>query len=96
MIVDLVLNDEPILTGARIVAGTPLIPYKFLQGSGNFMLLTEQDEIPYWERFGIDQQLIYGSPEELDAIPAEIVSWPAIPAYQWRQMAINSLLIVLQ
>lgn len=96
MIADITLNDETLLSGIRIVAGTPLIPYQFLQGSGNFMLLTEDDEIPNWERFGVDQQLIYGSFDELSAIPAETISWPPIAAYAWRQMAINSLLIVLQ
>lgn len=96
MLVDLSLNGEIILTGSRVVAGTPLIPYQFLQSSGNFMLLTEDEEMPFWQRFGVDQQLIYGSFDELAAIPAETVSWPPIPAYQWRQMAINSLLIILQ
>jgi len=96
MIANITLNDEIILMGSRIVAGTPLIPHEDLQGSGNFMLLTEDEEMPYWERFGVDQQLIYGSFEELAAIPAQTVTWPSIPAYQWRQMAINSLLIVLQ
>lgn len=96
MIVNITLNDEIILMGSRLVAGTPVIPYQFLQGSGNFMLLTEDDELPYWERFGVDQQLIYGTFDELSAIPAQDITWPPIPAYQWRQMAINSLLIVLQ
>lgn len=96
MIVNITLNDEIILMGSRLVAGTPVIPYQFLQGSGNFMLLTEDDELPYWERFGVDQQLIYGTFDELLAIPAQDITWPPIPAYQWRQMAINSLLIVLQ
>lgn len=96
MIVDLTLNDEVILRGSRVVAGTPLIPYKFLQGAGNFMLLTEDEQLPEWGRFGVDQQLIYGSFDELALIAAEPVYWPKVPAYQWRQMAINSLLIVLQ
>lgn len=96
MVVNLTLNDEIILMGSRVVSGTPLIPYQFLQGSGNFILLTEDEELPEWSRFGIDQQLIYGSFDELSAIPVETVSWPPIPAYQWRQMAINSLLIILQ
>lgn len=95
MIADIKLNDEQILSGSRIVAGTPIIPYRFLQGSGNFILLTDSEDIPAWQRFGIDQQLIYGTFDELSSIPAETFTWPALPAYAWRQIAINSLLIIL-
>ena len=57
----LVLNDVLLLSGQRIVAGSPLIPYKHMQGSGNFWILTEDDELPYYDRFGVDQQFIYTS-----------------------------------
>ncbi|WP_373568872.1 phage baseplate plug family protein [Pseudomonas chlororaphis] len=67
MLADIYLNDAPLLMGQRLVAGTPLIPYRFLQGSGNFWFLTENDELPWWERFGVDQLLTYASAGELDA-----------------------------
>lgn len=67
MFAELHFNDEPLLLGQRLVAGTPLIPYRHLQGNGNFWLLTEGGKSPWWERFGIDQLLTYAAPGELDA-----------------------------
>jgi hypothetical protein len=61
----LVLNDVLLLSGQRIVAGSPLIPYKHMQGSGNFWILTEDDELPYYDRFGVDQQFVYMRFEEV-------------------------------
>lgn len=59
------LNNTNILSMQRIVAGSPIIPYRYLQAAGNFWILTENDELPYYDRFGVDQQLIYASPGEL-------------------------------
>lgn len=65
MCATLELNGTVIIAGQRIVAGSPLIPYPYLWRNGNFWLLTENDELPYWDRFGIDQSLIYVSYGEL-------------------------------
>lgn len=65
MIANVVLNDTTILSGQILVAGTPIIPYEYLQGSGNFLILTENDDLPNWERFGVDQLMIYASPQEI-------------------------------
>lgn len=70
MVCDVTLDDTVILRGQRIVAGTPIIPYKYLQGSGNFVLLTENDELPFWDRFGVDQILVYATPAEILAAEA--------------------------
>lgn len=68
MIADISLNDERILSGQILVAGTPIIPYRFLQGSGNFLILTENDQLPDWRRFGVDQVLTYANAEEIAAL----------------------------
>jgi hypothetical protein len=60
-------NNETILDSVRMVAGTPLIPYSYLE-KGNFMLLTNDEEYPYYTQFGITQTLIYASQDELDAL----------------------------
>jgi hypothetical protein len=60
-------NNETILDNSRIVAGTPLIPFPYLE-RGNFMLLTLNEEYPYYTQFGITQTLIYASQTELEAI----------------------------
>lgn len=65
MFVDLTMNDVAVLTGQRVVAGTPAIPYEYLQGFGNFLFLTEGEALPYWDRFTIDQQLVYVSAGEV-------------------------------
>jgi len=65
MVVDLALNDVPVLYGLRIMPNQPMIPYRYLSTVGNFMLLTVNDEIPWWENFGIDQQLVYATAEEI-------------------------------
>lgn len=70
MVCDVSLNDEVILQGQRIVADTPLIPYEHLQRSGNFVILTENEEMPFWDRFGVDQQMIYATADEVAAAQA--------------------------
>lgn len=71
MIADVTLNEVMRLTGIRIVAETPIIPYEYLQGAGNFIVLTENEEIPYWERFGVDQIMVFATAEEIEAAKAE-------------------------
>lgn len=68
MVADISLNDELILSGQILVAGTPLIPYRFLQGSGNFLILTENDLLPDWRRFGVDQIMTYASAQEISEL----------------------------
>lgn len=65
MFMDLALNDQTIMLGQRVVAGTPAIPYRHLQTNGNFLFLTDNDELPYWTQFGSSQQLVYVSPGEV-------------------------------
>ena len=67
MAVDVDLNDTPILRGQRVVAGMPVIPYRRLApGQGNFMFITVDDELPWWESFGINQSLVYVTSEDLE------------------------------
>ena len=96
MFMDAVADDVPIITGQRIVAGTPIIPYQYLAQDGNFLIMTENDELPSWERFEVDQVLIYATFDEIAAIPPEVVSWPKLPVYQSSQPVINNLIIVLE
>lgn len=64
-------NEEQIVSGMRIVGGQFLMPYLAGQGeNGNFMLVTNNYELPTWTLFGISQQLIYISFDEILAIKA--------------------------
>jgi hypothetical protein len=67
MAIDVTLNDELVIQGWRLVAGSPVIPFEYLQTNGNFWFLTDNDELPWWENFGVDQQLVFAEPGELDA-----------------------------
>jgi hypothetical protein len=67
--IDLTINEEEVLMGSRVVAGSPVIPYKYLKnGGGNFVFITELDDLIYWEKFGINQSMIYFTIEELESI----------------------------
>jgi hypothetical protein len=59
MFADVTFNDEIILLGSRIVAETPLIPYQYLALAGNFVLLTEDNDMPNWKKFETNQQLVF-------------------------------------
>lgn len=95
MICDLTLNDELILSGQRILGSSPIIPYRHLQQNGNFLLLSDGDEIPFWDRFDIDQQLVYLSYNEIIAIPVPDPDRPVFVPYQRNQIIINSLAFVI-
>lgn len=66
MAVDIARDNVLIESGARIVAGTPLLPYRY-QESGNFLILTLNDDIPYYDQFGVTQKLIYTSQVDIGA-----------------------------
>lgn len=55
-----------IVSNVRVTAGTPLLPYRY-QESGNFIMTTDGEAIPYWDQFGITQFLVYLSADELAA-----------------------------
>ena len=62
----LVRNEVTIFTNLRIVAGVPLIPYRY-QETGNFLIETQNNCIPYYTQFGITDFLLYFSPSEVVA-----------------------------
>lgn len=64
MCADVRFDDLVLVQGQRIVAGTPIIPYRRLAQWGNFLMITEDDVLPDWQRFGIDQQLVFIPPVE--------------------------------
>lgn len=69
MSVDIARDDAQLVSGCRIVAGTPLLPYLY-QEEGNFMLLTENGDLPDWTQFGSTQTLVYLSIAEIEAVLA--------------------------
>lgn len=59
MIGNFELNGTTLISGVRLVADQACIPYKYLALPGNFGLITNNDELPWWENFGISQFLVY-------------------------------------
>lgn len=62
---DVHLNGTPVVLGQRIVSGAPILPYEYLGEHGNFAILTQDDDLPWWENFTVDQQLVFIEPEFL-------------------------------
>lgn len=52
-------NDIQILDGVLVAADVPLIPYPYLANEGNFVILTDGEEVPHWSKFGDTQELYY-------------------------------------
>lgn len=67
MMADVAINGEPIVTGARITAGEPIISYFYLQ-DGNLILSTLNDQLPYWGEFGVSQALLYLTDDEMAGV----------------------------
>ncbi len=67
--VDIVINNNVIVSGVRAVYGFPLIESHYLE-NGNFIFITQNDDYPDWRQFGITHFLIYTSQEELEIIYA--------------------------
>lgn len=69
MSVDITRDGETVVAGQRAVAGSPLIPYTYLE-AGNFVFVTEGEEYADWRKFGASHFLLYANADELAAIRA--------------------------
>lgn len=58
-----------VVQNTRVVSGSLVIPYKYLE-NGNFFMTTLNQVYPSYEQFGISQFLIYLSPDELNVLRA--------------------------
>lgn len=65
MFADISRDGDVVLLGQRVLPDQPIIPYRYLSTYGNFAILTSDDELPDWQRFNIDQVMIYLTPREL-------------------------------
>lgn len=76
--VTLSLNGNIVISGLSIVGGMRIIPSEY-EESGNFVLVTMNQQVPDYTQFGTGQQLIYLSAVELMAIrvPAPPILTPA-------------------
>lgn len=69
MCFDVTIDNVISVLGQRVVAGTPVIPYRELtDNGGNFVLLTNEGDLPDYNLFDISQYLIFATQDEIDAI----------------------------
>lgn len=81
MCADVELNGQMLVQGQRIVAGTPILPYRYLAIFGNFVILTDNDDAPDWQKFASGQVLVYASADELAAIGYPVLTWPLLEGW---------------
>lgn len=68
MAATIIRDDVVLVSNTRIVADGLILPYrKQWFGSGNFMMGTEAEELPYFDKFGITQFLVYVTEAEMAA-----------------------------
>lgn len=67
MAADITINNVITLTSVRVVPGSLIIPYEYLE-YGNFALITLNDAYPYYTEFNVTQFLIYISAAELEVL----------------------------
>lgn len=67
MVADVTIDDVLRLSGTRVLAGEPIIPYEYL-AEGNFIIITDGDALPDYTQFGVTQTLVYLSAAEIAAL----------------------------
>lgn len=63
----MVRDNVTLFDGVRLVAGSPIIPFAYLE-TGNFILSTNNDDMPDYTKFGVTQFLVYFTAAEVEAI----------------------------
>lgn len=67
MVASIIRDNIPIIISVRLTPWNSLIPYPYLE-SGNFALVTANDEYPIYTQFQITQFLVYASQLELNQL----------------------------
>lgn len=72
MCADITMNGIIILQAARIVSGTPLIPFNWMaaNGGGNFIFACQDENCIDYSLFGVTQFLYYATLAELQSVAA--------------------------
>jgi len=67
MAVTVVRDGETIVSNRRAVAGSPIIPSRYLN-DGNFFILTNNADLPYYTGFESSDTFIFLTNEEIDDV----------------------------
>lgn len=66
MTYDVSIDEEVIISGFPFVIGELIIPYKYLESDGNFILSTEGETEANYESFGDTQKFYYLTADEAE------------------------------
>lgn len=66
MAVSVTRDDAVIVNNRRAVAGAPIIPSRYLN-DGNFFIITDNDELPYYTAFEGSDVFVWMTNEEIDS-----------------------------
>ena len=64
-LVDISADKVVLKRSVRACPNVPLIPYQYLTRGGNFMFVCIDGNYPHYSKFGITQQFVYLTDEEL-------------------------------
>lgn len=67
-LMDITIDEVPVKYGIRVIPNEYIIPYKYLTKGGNFMFVCNDGEYPFYTKFGITQQLVYLTNDEIAEI----------------------------
>lgn len=65
---DITIDDTVVKRAIRVCPNVPIIPYKYLTQGGNFVFYSIDGSYPHYTQFGITQQLVYMTDEELQEL----------------------------
>lgn len=67
-LMDISADDVVLKRSVRVCPNVPIIPYKYLTKGGNFVFVCINGDYPHYSKFGITQQLVYLTDEELKGL----------------------------
>lgn len=67
-LMDISADDVILKRSVRVCPNVPIIPYKYLTKGGNFVFVCINGDYPHYSKFGITQQLVYLTDEELKGL----------------------------
>ena len=68
MSITIEVNNNIILSGQRLLPNQLVIQYGYLSKFGNFLMTTQNDEMPDFNQFGVDQFFYFLTKAEVDAL----------------------------
>lgn len=69
MVITIERDDEVVVRNARLMADGLALPYRHQWfGFGNFMLTTQDEQVPYFTEFGATQFLVYITADEMAGV----------------------------